>query len=140
MLTIVNTYGMLTIVNIIAMNKSINAATVGALVREARVGAGLSQTDLARRIGASRFWVAQFENGKPSAGLGLALQAMHALGLAVVIEPKNTDERGMRAKRRRKGQTLLAKVIARATLKSAPPSSVVGWPTASTPPRRSRKQ
>jgi DNA-binding XRE family transcriptional regulator len=122
------------------MNKRINSATIGALVRETRITAGLSQTDLAQRIGASRFWVAQFERGKPSAGLGLALQAMHALGLAVVIEPKNAKERGTRPKTPRKGQTLLAKVIARATLKSAPASSVVGWPTVSAPSRRSRKQ
>jgi hypothetical protein len=44
---------------------------------------------LGQRIGASRFWVAQFEKGKPSAELGLALRALHALGLKVSVEPHN---------------------------------------------------
>ena len=93
MLTIVNTRVMLTIVNIPPMSKTLNSAAVGALARQARVTAGLSQTELGRRIGASRFWVAQFEKGKPSAELGLALRAMHALGLTVHIEPKDASQR-----------------------------------------------
>jgi HTH-type transcriptional regulator / antitoxin HipB len=141
MLTIVNTCAKLTIVNIITMTKTINSATVGALVREARVTAGLSQTDLAQRIGASRFWVAQFEKGKPSAEIGLALKAMHALGLTVLIEPKDAKQRGTRPEAQLKtGQTSLAKVIAHATLTGSAPSSVVGWPTASAALRRSRKK
>lgn len=59
---------------------------LGALVKEARVGAALTQAALGRRIGASRYWVAEFERGKPSAELGLALKALHALGLSVTIE------------------------------------------------------
>src|SRR5437764_4243769 len=122
---------MLMIVNICIMPKSINSAAVGALVRQARLAAGLSQTDLGQRIGASRFWVAQFEKGKPSAELGLALKALHALDLTVLIEPKNTTRRGARPKARPKtGQTTLAKVIAHATLSTSAPSSVIGWPTA----------
>jgi HTH-type transcriptional regulator / antitoxin HipB len=141
MLTIVNISIMLTIINIITMTKTINSATVGALVREARVTAGLSQTDLAQRIGASRFWVAQFEKGKPSAEIGLALKAMHALGLTVLIEPKNAILRGTRPEAPSKtGQTSLAKVIAHATLTGSAPSSVIGWPTAAPASRRSRKQ
>jgi HTH-type transcriptional regulator / antitoxin HipB len=122
------------------MAKSINSAAVGALVRQARLMAGLSQTDLGQRIGASRFWVAQFEKGKPGAELGLALKAMHALGLTVVIEPKNASQRIAPPKARPKtGQTNLAKIIAHATLTSSAPSSVIGWPTASAALRRSRK-
>jgi DNA-binding XRE family transcriptional regulator len=140
MLTIVNMYAMLMIVNIHAMSKSINSASVGALVRQARLTAGLSQTGLGQRIGASRFWVAQFEKGKPSAELGLALKAMHALGLTVLIEQKNANQRGVRPKKQPKTrQSDLAKVIAHATLTSAAPSSVVGWPTASAALGRTRK-
>lgn len=114
------------------MTNSINSAVIGAVVREARLSAGLSQTDLGQRIGASRFWVAQFERGKPSAELGLALKAMRALGLSVLIESKNLSHRGARPRVQPKtGRTTLARVIARATLKSAAPSSVIGWPTAS---------
>jgi HTH-type transcriptional regulator / antitoxin HipB len=140
MLTIINMRAMLMIVNIHAMSKSINSATVGALVRQARLTAGLSQTDLGNRIGASRFWVAQFEKGKPSAELGLALKAIHALRLTVLIEAKDASQRAARLKTRPKtGQTNLAKVIAHATLPSSAPSSVVGWPSASAASRPSRK-
>ena len=61
------------------MTKPINPAILGALVREGREAAGLTQTQLAERIGASRFWVAAFEKGKPSVELGLALKAIQAL-------------------------------------------------------------
>lgn len=131
---------MLTFVNTHAMRPNISSAAVGAIVREARMAAGLSQTDLGQRIGASRFWVAQFEKGKPSAELGLALKAMHALGLTVRIEPKNGSQpRGPSHTDRRSGQTDLAKIIAHATLTDSAPSSVIGWPTANAPAKRSRK-
>ena len=140
MLTIVNMCVMLTIVNILTMTKRINSAAVGALVRQARMAAGLSQTELGQRIGASRFWVAQFEKGKPSAELGLALKAMDALGLTVHIEPQTASRRGARPGAHPKAhQTDLAKVIARTTLTKAALSSVIGWPTVTAPSGRSRK-
>lgn len=61
---------------------------IGAIVRQARAEAGITQAALAARIGASRFWVADLERGKPRAELGLTLKALRALGLAVAIEPK----------------------------------------------------
>ncbi|MBK8245860.1 MAG: helix-turn-helix domain-containing protein [Gemmatimonadetes bacterium] len=73
------------------MQKSVTPATFGALVRDARTAAGISQSELGERIGASRFWVAQFEKGKPSAELGLALKAVQALGLAVRVEAHGTS-------------------------------------------------
>jgi len=140
MLTTVNMPAMLMIVNIHAMSKGITSAVVGALVRQARLAAGLSQTDLGQRIGASRFWVAQFEKGKSTAELGLALKAMHALGLTVVIEPKNASQRRTRPKSQpNTGLTDLAKVIANTTLPRSAPSAVIGWPTAPRAPGRSRK-
>jgi HTH-type transcriptional regulator / antitoxin HipB len=123
------------------MPKTINAATVGALARDARTAAGLTQTELADRIGASRFWVAEFEKGKPSAELGLALKALHALGIVVHIEPKNARERtAPPTSRRAHGKhSDLAGVIAHTTLTRTAPSSVVGWPAASMRSRPSRK-
>ncbi len=90
MLSNVNIVRMLTFVIIAEgpMQKSVTPATVGALVRDARTAAGLSQSELGARIGASRFWVAQFEKGKPSAELGLALKALQALGLSVRVETR----------------------------------------------------
>jgi DNA-binding XRE family transcriptional regulator len=101
------------------MAKTINSAVIGSLVRQARLAAALSQTQLGHRIGASRFWVAQFEKGKPSAELGLALKAMQAVGLAVQIEPKIDSKSARRRERSPQGRASrtvapsdLAKVIA----------------------------
>ena len=142
MLTNVNTSHMLTIVNIPAMPKRLNSAAVGALVRQARLAAGITQSQLAHRIGASRFWVGAFEKGKPSAELGLALKAIHALGLAIRIEPGTPSTRGVTTggQRTTGPDTDLAKVIAHATLTRTASSAVVGWPTARAPapPKRSR--
>jgi HTH-type transcriptional regulator/antitoxin HipB len=42
-------------------------------------------------MGASRFWVAEFEAGKPRAEIGLVLKAIHAVGLGLTIGPENHD-------------------------------------------------
>ena len=113
-----------------------NPAVVGALVREGREAAGLTQTQLAERIGASRFWVAAFEKGKPSAELGLALKAIQALGLSIRIGPDNQAAMGRTSRSQRvplanrSGYATLANIIAQATLTHAAPSQVVGWPGA----------
>jgi DNA-binding XRE family transcriptional regulator len=140
MLTNVNTRTMLTIVNISAMPKSLNSAAVGALVRQARTAAGITQTELAHRIGASRFWVAAFEKGKSSAALGLALKAIHAVGLAIHVEPQHVSERraSPSAPRANARETELTSVIAHATLTRTAPSSVTGWPTTAKPARSNR--
>ncbi|MDB4914567.1 MAG: putative DNA-binding protein [Gemmatimonadetes bacterium] len=59
---------------------------IGALVRQARMDAGLSQTDLGHKIGASRYWVAEFEQGKPRVEFGLVLKTFRALGLSLTID------------------------------------------------------
>lgn len=59
---------------------------LGALVREARKQRGWTQSQLGTRVGASRFWVAEFERGKPGAELGLALRAVVAVGLRIKVE------------------------------------------------------
>ncbi len=79
------------------MTRSLNSAAVGAVVRQARLAAGITQTELGQRIGASRFRVAAFEKGKPSAELGLALKALHALELEIRIEPEGVAVGGERA-------------------------------------------
>jgi HTH-type transcriptional regulator/antitoxin HipB len=74
------------------MSRPLTPAVLGAMVRDARMAAGLSQTALGDRIGASRFWVAAFEKGKPSAELGLALKALQALGLTVRVDAPASAE------------------------------------------------
>lgn len=58
---------------------------VGVLIRERRRAAGLSQTGLAQRIGASRNWVSAMERGKRTAELELVLRALGALGLSINV-------------------------------------------------------
>ena len=126
------------------MTKPINPAVLGALVRETREAAGLTQTQLAERIGASRFWVAAFEKGKPSAELGLALKAIQALGLSIRIQhEKDTSAQQannpeMVSSTSLSGYVTLANVIARATITNTAPSKVTGWPGAATPKQRDR--
>jgi HTH-type transcriptional regulator / antitoxin HipB len=60
---------------------------VAAAVRGRRTDLGLSQADLASRIGVSRKWIYQFESGKPTAEFGLVLRVMEELGLSLDISP-----------------------------------------------------
>jgi transcriptional regulator with XRE-family HTH domain len=101
MLTSVNTHDMLTNADIMVSMRSLTPKDVGALIRETRLEAGMTQAELAERIGASRYWVAEFERGKPRAELGLALKALKALRLVLTIESRDSalqrqdhDERG----------------------------------------------
>ena len=68
--------------------KTTTPRDIGSLVREARQAALLSQTALGKQIGTSRFWVAEFEQGKAGVELGLVLKAIRALGLVVNIGPQ----------------------------------------------------
>ena len=55
--------------------------TLGELVRDQRKQRGWSQSQLAEKVGVSRLWVGQFENGKETVELGLVLKALRALDL-----------------------------------------------------------
>ncbi len=116
------------------MTKLLNSAAVGTFVRETRVAAALTQTQLAERIGASRFWVAAFEKGKPGAELGLAIKAINALGLSLHVEPRSQasasqGDSSQGSDSHQVADTTLDDVLKRATLAHAPTSSVAGWPT-----------
>lgn len=56
-------------------------------VRERRRALGLSQQQLAERLGVSRQWVVGLEAGRPRAELGLVLRALRSLDLRVLVEP-----------------------------------------------------
>lgn len=59
------------------------AHEVGLLVRDRRRAAGMTQAELAERVGASREWVRLLESGKPRLELGLTLRALTALGITL---------------------------------------------------------
>lgn len=58
-----------------------NTRELGLLLRQGRRDRGLSQQELAEKIGASRHWVMDVEKGKPTAEMGLALKALSALDM-----------------------------------------------------------
>ena len=63
-----------------------NAATpkdLGALIRSHRMKQGLTQQDLATRIGVERKWIIGLESGKARAELHLVMRAIDALGLSL---------------------------------------------------------
>jgi DNA-binding XRE family transcriptional regulator len=70
---------------------------LGTLVREARTGNRMTQAQLGEKIGASRFWVAEFERGKSGAELGLALKAIRALKLVLTVESEDATSRRKQA-------------------------------------------
>ncbi len=49
-------------------------------VRERREDLGMSQTMLAERIGTTRHWISYLERGKRTAGIGMVLDTLRALG------------------------------------------------------------
>ena len=58
---------------------------LGALVRQKRQDQGLTQAELAERIGTTRQWVSQFESGTLNPRVGLVLAALTALGLDIDV-------------------------------------------------------
>lgn len=61
------------------------------IARQRRQALGLNQAGLAQRIGVSRKWLIDFENGKPSVALDLVMQVLNALDLPLdVADAPNT--------------------------------------------------
>jgi len=56
---------------------------VAAAVRGRRKDLGLSQAELAQRVGVSRKWIYEFEGGKPKAEFALVLRVLNELGLTL---------------------------------------------------------
>jgi HTH-type transcriptional regulator / antitoxin HipB len=54
---------------------------LGLVIRERRRALALDQRTLAARIGVSRQWLVEVEQGKTRAGIGLLLSTLRALGL-----------------------------------------------------------
>ena len=63
---------------------------VAAAVRGRRQDLGLSQAELARRVGVSRKWIYEFEGGKPKAEIELVLRVLDQLGLTLDIDDSPT--------------------------------------------------
>jgi len=81
---------------------------LGQNIRTARIRRKLAQGELARRIGVSRFVVADVEKGKPGTGVAVYIGALWALGLLehmrAVADPDH-DEEGKILERARRPKT-----------------------------------
>jgi y4mF family transcriptional regulator len=62
-------------------------ADIGALVRDHRRARKLRQADLAKQLQVSTKWLSQFENGKTTIQLGIALRVLQQLGFTLRAEP-----------------------------------------------------
>lgn len=65
---------------------------IAATARGRRQRLNMTQADVARLAGVSRQWVSEFESGKPTAELRLALRLLDALGLSLKLEQRDADE------------------------------------------------
>jgi HTH-type transcriptional regulator/antitoxin HipB len=54
-------------------------------IRGRRFALGLTQADVAARVGVSRPWLSQIEAGKPTANIGLVIRLLDALGLQLEV-------------------------------------------------------
>lgn len=67
---------------------------VAAVIKAAREDAGISQTDLAQRLGFSRDYMIDLESGKPSLYTTRLFRVLHELGIAVTLEYGEDLENG----------------------------------------------
>lgn len=59
-------------------------ADLGAAIRDRRKTLGLSQSELARRVGVGRQWLVAVEHGKPGAELALVLRVLDAINMPLM--------------------------------------------------------
>jgi len=69
-----------------------NVEQLGAAVRAARTQAGLTLADAALTLGVAKQTLSDLERGKPSVGIGLALQIANGLGVALFMTPAGMRE------------------------------------------------
>ena len=70
------------------MQHARTAKQLGAIIRRARRNAGLTQTELGKRIGMRQATISKLENGEPATQLKTLLDALMALGLEITIDKR----------------------------------------------------
>lgn len=64
---------------------------MGQLVCDQRKQRGWSQTQLAEKVGVSRLWISQLENGKETVEFGLVLKTLRTLNLLLDVSKLTTN-------------------------------------------------
>ncbi len=70
-----------------------NTRELGLLLRQRREGLGLTQSEAAAEIGASRQWIIQIEAGKPTAEVDRVLKLARVLRLRVDVREIGVTDR-----------------------------------------------
>ncbi|MPZ36382.1 MAG: helix-turn-helix domain-containing protein [Rhodospirillales bacterium] len=68
--------------------KMTTAQDIGLTIRRRRQELGLGQQALADRVGVSRQWIVEIEQGKPRAEVGLLLRTLASIALQISITPQ----------------------------------------------------
>lgn len=74
-------------------NRITGADEIGQVIRRARQQRGMTQTELAQRLGVHRRYVSALENGHSTLALRRTLQALDVLGLQVAIDTERRPHR-----------------------------------------------
>ena len=69
-----------------------NAVDLGAAIGDARRDAGLTQQELARRVGISRPYLAQVEHGRTSRLLDLLFDLLRVVDLELVVRRRGRSD------------------------------------------------
>jgi HTH-type transcriptional regulator/antitoxin HipB len=70
------------------MQSARTAKQIGAIIRRARRKAGLTQTELGKRIGLRQATISKLEKGEHATQLNTLLDALTALGLEITIDKR----------------------------------------------------
>ncbi len=68
-----------------AFRREAYAYCAGKMIREARKQEKITQSELAKRVGSTKFYISRIENGSIEPGVGLFLRIVAALGLTFEI-------------------------------------------------------
>ncbi len=74
-----------------------NARDLATLARSTRLARGLTQEDVARRVGVSRVWLGAVERGKPTAQIDLVLRLLRVLDIELRADPRPAEADPLRA-------------------------------------------
>jgi transcriptional regulator with XRE-family HTH domain len=69
----------------LTMQGIFNAADIGNQIREKRLAQGMNQTVLAKKLGCSRKWVSDIEQGNETAEISRVLRALTVLGIKIFV-------------------------------------------------------
>jgi len=69
------------------------AQELGRTVRDARIAIGMTQQQLAERVGASLRWVTKFETDASTSHTDKVIAAVHAVGLVIDVVGSEPDPR-----------------------------------------------